>query len=294
MIVDVMDRASDEPPAARHYLTHQTDDASQPAVDRVEPASGSRRPVLTWLEVLVGWVGVAVGWTQQSLIRVRRTLARNRWARAGYRWMRRPAHARIDRPPPLTGTRVAERLAELLAPVIVISATALLVALATADSPAAGVGWAALAVLFCVVIPEARNWLGTWRDEHEGETGVRAHRRRPVVFGLAPMVVGLALLLVFGAPGEVVALMVAMFGLLHAVAAVRRRWHWRPSVHAAVTAGCATALVAVFGSVLVVAYLAAAAVGWARVVQGERSSAEAVGGAVIGILIAAPTFLLFG
>lgn len=306
MIDGVMDGASNEPRAAGRHTdpadgsshlaatpTRDTSDPRRPVLVRRDVAFRWRDTVLRWLEVAVGGIGVAVGWSQQMLVRARRTLARNRWARTAYRWMRRPAHARTDRPP-LTGPRVAERLAEALAPVIVISATALLVALPTATSLGAGIGWAALAVLFYVVIPEARNWLGTWRDEHEGETGVRAHRRRPITFGLAPMVVGLGLLLVLGAPGEVIALMVALLGLLHAVAAIRRQWQWRPSVHTAVAACGATALVAVFGPALMVAYLLPLAAGWARVVQGERSSAEAIGGAAIGVLVTTPIYLLIG
>lgn len=304
MIDGVMDRASNEPRAAGHRMD-SADGSSHLAATSTWEVSDERRgafvqrdtllrwraTVLRWLEVVVGGIGVAVGWSQRRFEIVRQNLARHPWARAVYRWLRRPAHARSDRPP-LTRSRVAERLAEALAPVIVISATALFVALPTATSLVTGIGWAALAVLFNVVIPEARNWLGTWRDEHEGETGVRVHRRRPITFGLAPMVVGLGLLLVLGAPRELVALSVALLGVLHAVAAIRRRWRWRPSVHTAVAAGCVTALIAVFGPALMLAYLAPVAVGWARVVQGERSGAETVGGAFLGIAVTTPAYLL--
>lgn len=210
---------------------------------------------------------------------------------AASRWLRQLLHA-INRPVPLTEQRVAERFAEALAPTILISATTLLIALHSAPTAAAGIGWAALAVFFAVLIPDIRAWWGAWRDEHRDPTSVRGHRRRPVTFGLAPMVVGLALLVVFDSPREVLALMVAMFGALHTVAAIRRLWQWRPSAHAAVAGGCASALVAVFGSTLLTAYLVAAAAGWSRVTQGSRSGVEAITGTVIGILITAPAFLL--
>lgn len=233
--------------------------------------------------------------------RARRTLARNRWARGLYRRLRRPMHARAAPPAPLTRHGVARQLAEPLRPEILISATSILVALTSAASPEAGIGWAALAVFFGVLAPAARNWRGArWAErdggtaERDGETGVRGHRsRRPVSYGLAPLVAGLLLLVVLGAPRPLVALLVAMLGVRHVVAAVRRRWpRRRPDAHAAVAAGCVTALVAVFGAALIAGYLVAAATGWARVVRGERTTTEAVTGALTGIAVTTPVFLL--
>lgn len=287
-----MEPVTDESNGARHRAGPAHGAASATAVP-VERLLDWIWTLLSWGWAAVRWIGPVSRWGR----RVRQRLTRNPWARAWYRWLRRPSHARVDRPPPLTGHRVAERLARLLAPVVLISATAPLIAMNTAKSPVAGVGWAALAVLFCAIAPEARDWWAARRDEHEDGLAVRAHRRQAVTYGLAPMVVGLALLVLFGAPGALVALMVSMFGALHAVAALRRwwwpqRWRLRPSAHAAVASGCATAMVAVFGSALLIGYLVPAAAGWSRVALGERSNTEAVAGTVLGILITTPTFLL--
>ncbi|MEU7673609.1 hypothetical protein AB0C42_02200 [Micromonospora taraxaci] len=125
----------------------------------------------------------------------------------------------------------------------------------TAPAVMTVLGWALLAILFCSVVPYAVIWVGVRRgrltDHH---IGVREQRRRPLVYGLLSVLVGLAVLVVLaGAP--------------------------RP-------------LVAVFGPALIPSLAIVVLVGWSRVRLGDHTIGQVVAGALAGILIAVPTFVL--
>ncbi|WFE36684.1 hypothetical protein [Micromonospora sp. WMMD975] len=161
----------------------------------------------------------------------------------------------------------------------------------TAPAVAAGLGWALLAVLFCSVVPYAVIWVSVRRgrltDHH---IGVREQRRMPLVYGMFSVLVGLALLVVAGAPAPLVAMVVVMFAVLLVVTAVNQVW--KLSAHAAVVAGSTAVLVVVLGPALLPALALVALVGWSRVRLGDHTTGQVVAGALVGALIAVPTFLL--
>ncbi|MEU5943849.1 hypothetical protein ABZ807_32935 [Micromonospora sp. NPDC047548] len=77
---------------------------------------------------------------------------------------------------------------EGFAPAVFAAAMPLIIALhSTAPAIAVGIGWAALAVLFCSVVPYGIIWLGVRRgrltDHH---LGVREQRRGPLSTGCCP------------------------------------------------------------------------------------------------------------
>ena len=78
---------------------------------------------------------------------------------------------------------------------------------------------------------------GTLSDRH---IGVRAQRTRPLTLGLVSVLVGLTLLLVLGAPRELIALVVASFAGGAVGTAINH--FWKMSVHASVAAGSAVIL----------------------------------------------------
>jgi hypothetical protein len=193
---------------------------------------------------------------------------------------------------PGTG-RVARVLTEVFAPAVLAAAMPLILAVHAADSVATGIGWGLLAALFSSAIPYGIIWLGVRRgsltDHH---IGVRQQRRGPALLGLASVLLGLAVLLVAGAPRLLVLAAVLMFVVLLVVAAVNQVW--KLSAHAAAAAGAATALIVVFGPVLLATALVVVAVAWSRVRLGDHTTGQVLAGAGVGALLAGVIFGVFG
>ncbi len=110
------------------------------------------------------------------------------------------------------------------------------------------------------------------------------------MFAGASVAVGLLLMVVFRAPRELIALVVAMLAGL-ALTLIVTHW-WKVSFHTAVSSGTATTLALVFGPWLLLAWLVVAVVAWSRVRLGDHTTAQAVVGAVLGALAAGTVFPL--
>jgi membrane-associated phospholipid phosphatase len=187
--------------------------------------------------------------------------------------------------------RLARLVTEVCAPAVLAALMPLVIAVHATGRWITGIGWGALAVLFSSAIPYAIIWLGVRRghltDHH---IGVREQRRRPLTLALVSVVGGLVVLLLLGAPRQLVTMVVVMLGVLLVVGVVNQ--HWKLSAHSAVATGSATVLMIVFGVPLLAAFLVAALVAWSRVELRDHTTAQVITGALVGVLVAAPTYLL--
>ncbi|MCD0485218.1 hypothetical protein LO771_23235 [Streptacidiphilus sp. ASG 303] len=154
-----------------------------------------------------------------------------------------------------------------------------------------GIAWGLLGALFSGVIPilfikfgERR---GYWGDRH-----VRRRQDRLLVIPgiMASVVAGMALMLLFGAPQEMVALVAAMLATLVAILAITTGW--KISVHGAVSAGSVIMLTQAYGPWMLLGYVLVALVGWSRIELRDHTRAQVVAGTCLGSLIAASTFAL--
>ncbi|GIJ26631.1 hypothetical protein Vqi01_17930 [Micromonospora qiuiae] len=188
--------------------------------------------------------------------------------------------------------RLARITTEVFAPAVFAAVLPMVIAVhATAPAVVAGLGWGALAVLFCSVVPYGIIWLGVRRGQlTDHHIGVRAQRRRPLLHGMASVLAGLVLLVLLGAPRPLVALVVAMFAVVAGVAAVNQVW--KLSAHAAICAASVTALIYVLGPAAVPLLALIGLVGWSRVRLAAHSVSQVIAGTVLGPLVGAPAFIL--
>ena len=156
----------------------------------------------------------------------------------------------------------------------------------------AGIGWGLLGALFAAVIPimfiKVGMKHGRWADRH---VGVKQHRLIVMVFIIASVSTGIALLIGLGAPRTMTALIGAMLTTLAALMAITTAW--KISVHAAVSSGAVAMLTVVYGPIALAGYTLVALVGWSRIALRDHTCGQVLAGAILGAAVAAATFTTF-
>ncbi|AGZ46069.1 hypothetical protein [Actinoplanes friuliensis] len=187
--------------------------------------------------------------------------------------------------------RLARLASEVFAPAVLVAALMLVVGWHAGDEPGVSRWWGLPGAVFAAGIPLVyvlRNVRrGRLTNHHIPE---REDRRKPLLFGLASVAVGLLALIVLGAPRDVIALLAAGgTGLL--IFTVVTHW-WKMSIHAGVAAGTVTTLVALYGPVALIGVPFALLACWARIRLSAHTPAQVVAGALVGALIAGTVFPL--
>jgi membrane-associated phospholipid phosphatase len=183
----------------------------------------------------------------------------------------------------------AERVSYLLEPKNWIIATTL--AVGWHSDGAAGLAWGAVAALFAGVLPmvfiSRGVRRGQWADRYVG-----AKRPRLIVlsFIIASVAIGLALLVVLGAPGELSGYIGCMLGSVAVLAGITTAW--KISIHCAVASGSVTILTLLLGPWLAPAYLLVALTAWSRVVLKDHTAAQVIAGSFLGAAAAVATYAI--
>ena len=187
--------------------------------------------------------------------------------------------------------RLARTVTEVLSPAVVVVVLPLAVAWqATGYRAGPTLGWGLLVAVFYSVIPMVIIVRGARRGRWDGHW-VRERERRivPFLLCLVSTVAGLAIMLVGGAPRDVIALAWSMIATLVAVLAITR-W-WKVSVHATVAGGAVATVVLLYGPWYLLLVLGVALVAWSRVVVEDHSVAQVVVGALLGPVVGGVVFL---
>ena len=185
--------------------------------------------------------------------------------------------------------RAARIITEVFAPTPTIGALFLLVAWHSAPTGADAVAWGGLTLLFAALIPFAY-LLRQVRQRRVTDHHVRVRQQRPRILlaAIASTLTLLAVLIVFGAPRELTALVVACVAGL--ASALLVTLVWKISIHVAVVAGAIVILVLVFGRLLIVLAPLVALTAWARITLRDHTPAQVVGGGLLGAVVAGVVF----
>jgi membrane-associated phospholipid phosphatase len=187
--------------------------------------------------------------------------------------------------------RVARLVGELLSPPPILAILALVVAWASSPTPAMAILWGAIAALSASVLPYALILRGVRRGRlTDRNISLRQQRIGFAAVAMASILTGLAVLAVFDAPGEMVAVQ-ASIAVGVACGWAVTLW-WKISVHAAIAAGAATVLLLVFGPALLVVWPLVALIAWSRVQVGGHTPAQVLAGIALGIVVNATIFPL--
>jgi membrane-associated phospholipid phosphatase len=187
--------------------------------------------------------------------------------------------------------RVARLVGELLSPPPILAVLALVVAWDSSPTAAMAILWGGIAAVSASVLPYALILRGVRRGRlSDRNISLREQRIRFGGVAITSILTGLAVLVVFDAPAEMVALQ-ASIAVGVACGWVITLW-WKISVHAAIAAGAATVLLLVFGPALLAVWPLVAVIAWSRVQVGDHTTAQVLAGVALGVVVNATIFLL--
>jgi membrane-associated phospholipid phosphatase len=187
---------------------------------------------------------------------------------------------------------VAKVVTEVCSPAVVVVLLPLAVAWhATGYRVGPTALWGLVVAVFSSVLPMvfiisgARQ--GRWDGHHVRN---RDGRLVPLLLCLLTTLVGLAVLLLGGAPRDVVALDLAMLATLLVCTGITQ-W-WKISLHSAVAGGAAATMVLIYGPLSLVGVPIVLLIGWSRVVVRDHTVAQVVAGTLIGPIVGGVVFVL--
>ena len=190
---------------------------------------------------------------------------------------------------PVTRRSAAEQVTYLLEPKNWIIATVIVVGW-HADG-VTGLGWGLLAAFFAGVLPMLFITRGMRRGRWD-DRNVGSKRPRLIVlsFIVASVAAGLVLMVALGAPRQLswyFGCMLVSVAVLAGITTV-----WKISIHCAVASGSVTLMTLLYGPWLVPAYALVALTAWSRVVLKDHTTAQVIGGCVLGAAAAAVTYAI--
>ena len=190
---------------------------------------------------------------------------------------------------PVSSRSAAQWVTYLLEPKNWIIATTL--AVGWHSGGARGLAWGAVAALFAGVLPmvfiNRGISRGMWDDRN---VGAKRPRLIVLLFIIASVAAGLAVLVAFGAPTELSGYFGFMLGSVAVLAAITTVW--KISIHCAVAAGSVTILALMFGPRVLPAYFLVALTAWSRVVLRDHTTAQVIAGSVLGAAAALITYAI--
>ncbi|WP_199441445.1 hypothetical protein [Umezawaea beigongshangensis] len=186
---------------------------------------------------------------------------------------------------PTPAHRLARLATEVLAPWVWVLGLPLAIGWHATGTPGGTLLWGLVVgvtgsvIPMLVIVRGARR--GAWEGHHVTN---REGRVIPFAVCTSSLAVGIAILVLGGAPGEMTALAVAMFVTLVVSVTITFGLHWKVSMHAAVASGAVVMLVAAYGPLLALLTPAVVLVCWSRVELRDHTTAQVWVGAAVGVL----------
>lgn len=158
------------------------------------------------------------------------------------------------------------------------------------ESNISGLGWAILILIIVTGIPLAYLVIGIKRGwVSDMEMTERSERPRFILISLGSDVLALLILHLLHGPHLLSVIVLTYFCLAITMLTISR--FWKISLHMAGVGGFSTALLYVFGTPAIWAFLSLPLVAWARLHRRKHTPAQLVAGAIAGTLV---TILIFG
>lgn len=186
--------------------------------------------------------------------------------------------------------RIARGATEVLAPWVWVLTLPFAVAAAT-EGLWQTLLWGFVVAMTASVIPMAVIVRGARRGKWDGHHVTnREGRLVPLLVAGASLTAGMVILVLGGAPHQMLALAGSMFASLLASMAITFGAKWKISLHAAVAFAAVVTLALIYGPWLLLVALPAALVAWSRVELGDHTTAQVVAGSIMGVIVGGGSF----
>ena len=189
--------------------------------------------------------------------------------------------------------RFARLVSNILAPVTISIPGVLLVAFYDAQSLASALFYTSVTLFFLSFGPMLYIIIGVRLGKFSDvDVSRRKERIGPFLFGLASVLAGLVTLVLIKAPKNLQTLLI-ITAVSCIVMLVITLW-WKISIHAFSLAGTVTFLTALYGVIVLPAFLLVVLVSWSRVVLRRHTVAQVVAGALVSITLTSAILFIRG
>jgi membrane-associated phospholipid phosphatase len=188
---------------------------------------------------------------------------------------------------------VARYVSNILSPISVSIPFILLVALYHAQNIISALTYASATLLFISIGPMIYILVGVYQGKFtDFDVSVRSQRSGPFLFSILSALVGLFMLFYLHGPRDLQTVMLAVI-TCGAILMLITFW-WKISMHASVLAGVVTMLTALYGNIILPAYVLLILVCWSRVVLRRHTMAQVIVGSLLSILLSMLTLAIRG
>lgn len=189
--------------------------------------------------------------------------------------------------------RFARQVSNILAPVTISIPAVLLIAFYRAQNLASALFYACLTLFFLSFGPMLYIIIGV-RLGKFSDMGISRRRERiePFLFSFVSVLAGLIALVLMNAPKNLQTLLI-ITAVSCIVMMVITLW-WKISIHASSMAGTATFLTALYGVIVLPAFLLVVLVSWSRVVLERHTVAQVVAGALVSLTLTSAILFIRG
>ncbi|NOK58735.1 MAG: Membrane-associated phospholipid phosphatase [Chloroflexi bacterium AL-W] len=184
---------------------------------------------------------------------------------------------------------IGRQISRIFHPILLNIAAFIIVGFYAFDNRVEGFLWTGICMLTQIVpttiFYTIRLRQGAYADE---DVSVRQQRNELYLFGLATVLIGMVLLLPFGLPTPLLALLICGFALGCLGGLINL--FWKISVHAASIASTATIAFLFSHPLGITLWLCALTVGWARVRTNNHTPLQVLGGFVMAMVVVVTVF----
>jgi membrane-associated phospholipid phosphatase len=181
-----------------------------------------------------------------------------------------------------THVHVARHISNILSPAVISLPLVLLVALYRSSNQASNLYYALITIFFASIGPLLYIVIGVRLGKFtDVDVSVRSQRTGPFLFGLGSCFLGLLVIAQTHGPKNLQTLMI-MTIISGIILMITTMW-WKISIHASTLAGAVTLLTALYGLIMLPAYLLVILVSWSRVVLHRHTIAQVIAGSLVSI-----------
>ena len=204
-----------------------------------------------------------------------------------------PSQPSLLKTPQPTRVRIARYVSNILSPLTISLPFIFFVALYHAQNMLTALLYTLIILFFISFGPMVYILVGVRMGKFtDADVSMRSQRVGPFLFGITSALIGLATLFFTHGPKNLQTLL--LITIVSGFVMMIVTFWWKISIHASSLAAAATLLTALYGSIVLPAFVLLAAVCWSRVVLRRHTLGQVVAGSLVSIALTSLILLIRG